>query len=111
MIQWIAFDAGKSLGSQGSESGIIIKDEEIENSARITIEKDGQIAPFAITLGIYGLTFHTNFYSSIQTAEEDFKWYKQKIEEILALYGLQEEERNGDWNIKHNQLLGELTNR
>ena len=36
---------------------------------------------------------------------------KHKFEEILALYGLQEEERNGDWNIKQNQLLGELTNR
>ena len=111
MTQWTAFDSGKSLGSQGSESGIIIKDEEIENTARITIEKDSQIAPFSITFGIYGLAFHTNFYSSIQTTEGDFKWYKHKIEEVLALYRLPEEERNNDWKIKLNQLLDELTNR
>jgi len=111
MASWIAFEDGKSIGSSGSENGMIIKDEEFENSARITIEKDGQISPFSITMGIYGLTFHTNFYSTFEKADDDFQWFKLKIEEILNLFEIKEEKRDSDWNGKHNQLLYELTNR
>jgi len=111
MATWIEFEEGKSLDSVGSESGIIVKDEELESSARITIENDGQTAPFSITLGIYGLAFHTNFYSTIDKAEEDFIWYKFKIEEILRLYEIEENERNKEWNESHNLLIDELINR
>lgn len=111
MGTWIEFDNGKSIGSVGSESGIIVKDEEWEYSARITIEKDDQIAPFSITLGIYGLAFHTNFYSTIDKAKQDFKWYKFKIEEILKLYEVEESERNDQCNESHDSLINELINR
>jgi hypothetical protein len=32
--------------------------------ARITIEKDGDISPFSVTFGIYGLMFHSFFCST-----------------------------------------------
>jgi len=38
MAPWIEFGDGKSIDSCGSENGLILKDEELENSARITIE-------------------------------------------------------------------------
>ncbi len=109
MAHWIAYDEGKSVGTLGSENGIIIKDEELASSARVTIEKNGQIAPFSITLGIYGLAFHTNFYSTIEKAEKDFQWYKSKIEDILDLYEINEMERNSEWADDHNRLLDEIT--
>lgn len=37
---WYSFDNGSTIGTDGSENGVIIKDEEHELGARITLEKD-----------------------------------------------------------------------
>src|SRR5690606_34632404 len=55
---WIPFDNSKTIGTKGSEGGIIIEDLENIDGARITLEKDCGNIPFAVTLGIYGLMFH-----------------------------------------------------
>lgn len=59
---WIRFDEGKSIGQIGSEGGKILKDEENTFGARVTLEGKGDIAPFSITIGIYGVMFHTEFF-------------------------------------------------
>ena len=46
---WHAFEDGATIGQQGSESGEIARDEEHPLGARITLERDTPIAPFAIT--------------------------------------------------------------
>lgn len=89
---WIQFKAGEELGQKGSEGGIIVRDEEHIEGARITLEKDGNIAPYSITLGIYGLMFHTHFCSTLEEGNLYFERFKLKIEEILNLYG-QDDER------------------
>jgi len=48
-MSWYAFDNEKSIGQRGSESGTIIRDEEHGDGARITLEGDGQTAPFWAT--------------------------------------------------------------
>ncbi|MAW97055.1 MULTISPECIES: hypothetical protein [unclassified Leeuwenhoekiella] len=58
--KWNPFDQGNSIGTIGSEDGKILKDEENSFGARITLEENGSIAPFSITIGIYGLMFHTD---------------------------------------------------
>jgi hypothetical protein len=40
---WVPYDRG---GSIGSEEGIILRDEMHRDGARITLERDGRIAPF-----------------------------------------------------------------
>jgi len=45
------FEDGATLGQKGSESGVILRDEEHPQEARITLERDTRTAPFAITCG------------------------------------------------------------
>jgi hypothetical protein len=68
-MTWTPFDTGSSIGSEGSESGSIVADLEHELGARITIERDTAIAPFAITCGIYGWFFHTRYFSTRDEAD------------------------------------------
>lgn len=104
--KWISINDG----IVGSEGGIIVRDEEYYEKARITIEKDTNIAPYSITIGIYGLMFHTNFFSSIEAAEKTSTFYKVKIEEILKLSNLEENEKQENWHDDLNRLLMELAN-
>lgn len=79
---WYNFDEGRSIGTKGSENGIITKDEEYFDGARITLEKC-KVPPYTITLGIYGLTCVTNYYGDIETALENYEILKTKIEKLI----------------------------
>ena len=70
-MTWTPFDSGSSIGTEGSESGTIVADFEHSLGARITIERDGDIAPFAITCGIYGWFVHTRFFSTRAEADTE----------------------------------------
>jgi hypothetical protein len=60
---WYPAEEGRTLGTQGSEQGIILQDEEYAHETRITLEQC-HYPPFAITCGIYGWMVHTTFASS-----------------------------------------------
>jgi hypothetical protein len=106
--QWIISGEGKSIGQQGSEGGRIIRDEETTMGARVTLEDQGDIAPFSITLGIYGLMFHTEFFSTFEQGHKCFDLYKEKIEQILNHNLIGEEKRDFSWNMQHNKLMDEI---
>lgn len=67
-----------STGTAGCEGGIILKDEEYNNSCSITIEKCSDM--YVITCGIYGYMVHTEYagenyesvYNSMKTALQLF---------------------------------------
>ena len=80
---WIPFDEGKTLSCIGSENGIILKDDEETSGARITLEKNGKIAPFSITCGVYGLMCHTAFASNEKEAIEKYEEMKMEITEFM----------------------------
>jgi len=80
---WKLFDGGSSINQIGSENGVIIKDEEHSLGARITIEKNGYIAPFSITCGIYGCFAHTAFCGDEQEANEKYEEMKTDMELFL----------------------------
>ena len=83
-MSWIAFDQGKSIGSRGSESGVIIRDEEHTDGARVTLEREGY-HPFSITCGIYGWMVHTIFFSEEKKAQGAFEKIKGELELILGI--------------------------
>ena len=59
---WQPFDNGATIGQRGSEGGLILRDDEHQLGARITLERDcSHGIPFAVTCGIYGWFFHTRF--------------------------------------------------
>ncbi len=81
---WYPFENGATLGQTGSESGVILCDEEHPREARITLERDTQVAPFAITCGIYGCMMHTRFFSLESEASEQFEAMKIALSALLA---------------------------
>lgn len=83
-MSWYAFDNGKSIGQRGSESGSIIRDEEHQDGARITLERAGQTAPFAITCGIYGWMVHTRFFGTESEAESEFESMRAELSRIIS---------------------------
>lgn len=90
---WRNFENGETLGTRGSQDGHILLDDEHPLGARITIESetrsgcgtDSRPIPFAITCGIYGLFFHTRFFSNEAEARSAFAEMKLELGRILAL--------------------------
>ena len=82
---WYDYDEGYSIGTSGTDGGIIVRDEEYNFAARITIEEEGSFAPFSIICTIYGLMSHTRFFSDESEADEEFDRMKFDLEKILSL--------------------------
>lgn len=80
---WHASEDGATLGQMGSEEGIVVRDEEHSLGARITLERDARIAPFAITCGVYGWMMHTRFFSSDAEAETQYDLMKDSLSALL----------------------------
>jgi len=86
---WAVIDNGATIGTQGSENGIIERDEEHTDGARITLERGGSIAPFSITCGVYGWMCHTRFFGTSEEASEEFEAMKCGLTSILSLIPLE----------------------
>jgi hypothetical protein len=82
-MSWHAFKNGSTIGQRGSEEGIILLDDEHEYGARITLERAGAKAPFAITCGIYDWMVHTRFLSQDAEARQDFDAMKAALDRIV----------------------------
>jgi len=80
---WQIIDNGKTIGTNGSENGTIVIDDEFKNSARITLEKDTKIAPWSFTCGIYGMFFHTAYFDNEQMDKDSIVSAKKELEVIL----------------------------
>lgn len=80
---WYPFDGGRSVGTEGSEAGTILADDEHELGARITLERDGRTAPFAITCGIYGWMMHMRFFATEADARLAHDAMRQALGEIM----------------------------
>jgi len=84
MATWSRFvDEKGAPAVTGSEGGTIVLDEEHGLGARITLEKDGAIAPFTITCGIYGWMAHTRFFSNLDEATHAYEAMKPELVTIL----------------------------
>jgi hypothetical protein len=82
--EWYAYDGGNTIGRNGSEEGVILRDEEHPDGARITLERDARAIPFAITCGIYGWMVHTHYCGTLAEAERDYAAMKAELAGILA---------------------------
>ena len=80
---WANYDEGFSLGTSGTDGGAIVRDEEHQSGARMTLEEEGSSAPYTLTCGIYGWMFHTRFFTNENEAHEAFDEMQEELEEIL----------------------------
>lgn len=60
-----------------------MRDEEHDDGARITLEEDGEAAPWSITCGVYGWMVHTRFFSRRTDADSAFDLMKPDLDRIL----------------------------
>ena len=79
---WHPFNEGNTIGTPGSEAGVIIRDDEHALGGRTTLERDGS-TPFAITCGIYDWMMHTRFFSSEIQASLAFDSMKEALATII----------------------------
>jgi hypothetical protein len=84
-VPWQPFEEAKTIGAQGSEEGVIVRDEAHESGARITLETGCRKIPFAITCGIPSLMVHTVYASSRERADSLMASMRVDLEDILAL--------------------------
>ncbi len=82
-MSWLPLDNGTSIGQTGSEDGVIIRDDEHVDGARITLERDGQTAPYSITCGIYGWMVHTRFFGKETEAQDEFDRMRSELTKII----------------------------
>ena len=80
---WYPFEDSATLGLAGSEGGSILRDDEHPAGARITLEKETTVAPFAITCGIYGYMVHTRFFGLESEATSQYDEMKNALSAIL----------------------------
>ncbi|MBA3313926.1 MAG: hypothetical protein H0T47_11665 [Planctomycetaceae bacterium] len=83
--EWAPMDGGWTIGTAGSEGGIILRDDEHPLGSRITLERGGSTAPFAVTCGIYGSMFHTAFAGTEAEASAKYDAMRNRLSELLAL--------------------------
>ncbi len=89
-MPWTPFvDEAGGAEPQGSEGGIVLLDEEHALGARITLERDSRVAPYAITCGIYGWMLHTRFFRDGDVARGDYEAMKAGLSRIMSLIPLE----------------------
>jgi hypothetical protein len=84
-VAWHTFREGGSLGTQGSEGGTIVADEEHGADARITLERAGRNAPYAVTCSLNGWMVHTRFFDSLPAAEAALAEMKEGLAAIIRV--------------------------
>ncbi len=97
---WRPYGEGRTIGGTGSESGVILSNEETKGGARITLERDCWSSPFAITCGVYGVMVHTSFFTSLEDARNDYGEMKAELERLLDLMAseeAQDDDRTPGW--------------
>jgi hypothetical protein len=70
MSNWSAYDEGQSIGSVGAEGGVILRDEEHEAGARVTLKHGDSY--ISVSCNVYGWMDHTRFFSSITEAQREY---------------------------------------
>jgi hypothetical protein len=82
MSAWAAFDDGRSIGKVGVESGVILRDDEYEQGARITLKRSA--SHIAISCNIYGKMDHTRFFKTVSEAEREYNSMKKELGKIVG---------------------------
>jgi len=81
MSVWAAFDDGRSIGKVCAEGGVILRDDEHEQGARITLKRGA--GHISISCNIYGKMDHTRFFKTVSEAEREYNPMKKELGKIV----------------------------
>ena len=107
-MNWTPCDHGATIGMSGSESGTILRDEEHEVGARITLEECGH-PPFAITCGIHGVMTHTAFAATLTEAGDAYEAMKVDLERLINIWP--DEEADEQATHRFYDAISDFTNK
>jgi hypothetical protein len=86
MSNWFAYDDGGSIGNTGAEGGVILRDEEHQSGARVTLKRGNNYV--SVSCSIYGWMDHTRFFGSVTEAQREYLLMKpllaNMVENILS---------------------------
>jgi len=102
---WQPHAAGSTLGTQGSEGGIITWDEQYADQVRLTLEQDESRSFYAITCGITGWLVHTRFFGSAAEAYAAFEEMRPALVELWSKLSPSEPEPSREARYQGGVLL------
>ncbi|MDP1547514.1 MAG: hypothetical protein Q8L87_16015 [Anaerolineales bacterium] len=83
MSKWLFFNQGRTIGTTSAEGGLILSDEELDGSARITLKRGkGHVS---VSLIIYGWIDHTRFFTTDSDAQREYRAMKPAIAAMLNI--------------------------
>lgn len=86
MNNWFVYDEGSTIGSMGAEGGVVLRDEEHESGARVTLKRGSNYV--SVSCSIYGWMDHTRFFGTVIEAQREYVLMKpplaNMVENILA---------------------------
>jgi hypothetical protein len=77
MSNWFAYHDGRSIGSVSAEGGVILRDEEHEVGARITLKRGSRY--ISVSCNVYGWMDHTRFFGSVTEAQREYVLMKSSL--------------------------------
>ncbi len=81
MSDWTAYKDGRTIGTLGTEGGVILQDEEHPRGGRVTLKRGETF--ISVSAHIYGKIDHTRFFNSVPEAQRDFEVMKTMLGKIL----------------------------
>ena len=81
---WSDYEGGATLGGEGSQGGIVVRDEGYRGNLRLTYEADEERSFHSITCGIAGWLRHPRFFYTADEANRAFEAMKPALEELGA---------------------------
>jgi len=81
MSNWFEYDDGNSIGNVGAEGGEILRDEEHESGARLTIKRGSSY--ISVSCSIYGWMDHTRFFATVADAQREYLLMKPQLANMV----------------------------
>lgn len=104
MNRWHKYDEGKSINKVGTEGGVILRDDEHELGARITLKRGKDY--LSVSGHIYGWMDHTRFIIGSSEAEREYKAMKNALGDVMNVI-----EAVGSKDIKVWEAISEFVRR
>ena len=83
MSNWFSYDDGRSVGKVSAEGGVILRDDEHELGARITLKRGSGYV--SISCHIYGRADHTRFFGVVSDAEREYPAMRTALGNVMNI--------------------------
>jgi hypothetical protein len=102
--RWHKYDEGRSINKISKEGGVILRDDEHELGARITLKRGKDFV--SVSGHIYGWTDHTRFFVNLPDAEREYEAMKNALGDVVNVI-----EAVGSKDIKVWEAISEFVRR